>query len=86
VIDPPTASRSKKMLHRLDIQRDYITLINSSLNFLNPGGKILFSTNFQKFKFDYSAINSEYIEDITKQTFPPDFKDKKIHKVYIISK
>jgi 23S rRNA (cytosine1962-C5)-methyltransferase len=85
VIDPPTVSRSKKMLYKFDIQRDYIFLINTSLDYLNPGGKILFSTNFRKFKLDSTKIPA-HVEDITPRTFPPDFKDPKIHKVFLIYK
>ena len=56
VIDPPTVSRSKKMLRKFDIQRDHPLLINSSLDLLNPGGTILFSNNFRKFKLNHQAI------------------------------
>lgn len=86
VIDPPTMSRSKKMTNKFDIQRDYPYLINTASEFLNPGGKILFSTNFRKFKFNPDLINLKDIEDITEATIPPDFHDSLIHKVYIINK
>lgn len=86
VIDPPTMSRSKKMLTKFDIQRDYVYLINASSEYLNPGGKILFSTNFRKFKFNPDLIYLKQIEDITKYTIPPDFHDPLIHKAYLISK
>ncbi len=86
VIDPPTVSRSKKMLNKFDIQRDYPYLINKSSEYLNEGGKILFSTNYRKFKFNPELIKLKKVDDITNETLPPDFMDPLIHKVYIISK
>lgn len=85
VIDPPTVSRSKKMLNKFDIQRDYPFLINTSARYLNDGGKILFSTNFRKFKFNSELIHLKKIIDITESTIPPDFKDPYIHRVYLLS-
>lgn len=85
VIDPPTMSRSKKMERKFDIQRDHSELINMSLPYLERGGKILFSTNFRKFRLDVDNIDADNIKDITEDTIPEDFKDKKIHKAWIIS-
>jgi 23S rRNA G2069 N7-methylase RlmK/C1962 C5-methylase RlmI len=84
VIDPPTVSRSKKMLQKFDIQRDYPYLINNCLNLLNRGGQILFSTNFRKFKMDNSLLISKDIKDISLETIPEDFNDSFVHKVYLI--
>lgn len=84
VIDPPTASRSKKMLRKFDIQRDHPYLIDASMEFLNRDGKIYFSTNFQKFKLDTRIQNKYKVSDITEFSFSPDFKNKKIHKVYLL--
>ena len=86
VIDPPTVSRSKKMLNKFDIQRDYPYLINKSSEYLNEDGQILFSTNYRKFKFNPEYINLKNIRDITESTIPPDFKDPMIHRVYLLSR
>ncbi|HMZ59652.1 MAG TPA: SAM-dependent methyltransferase, partial [Leptospiraceae bacterium] len=85
VIDPPTMSRSKKMERKFDIQRDHSELINLSLPYLEKGGKILFSTNFRKFRLESENIDADNIRDITEDTIPEDFKDKRIHKAWIIS-
>jgi 23S rRNA G2069 N7-methylase RlmK/C1962 C5-methylase RlmI len=84
VIDPPTMSRSKKMLRKFDIQRDYADLINSCLPLLERDGFILFSTNFQKFKLERQLLDCGEIEEITKDTIPPDFKNPRIHRVFLI--
>jgi 23S rRNA (cytosine1962-C5)-methyltransferase len=86
VIDPPTMSRSKKMLSKFDIQKDYSYLINTSAEFLSPGGMILFSTNYRKFKFENEIISLKNVKDISSDTIPPDFKDPLIHKVYLLKK
>jgi 23S rRNA G2069 N7-methylase RlmK/C1962 C5-methylase RlmI len=86
VIDPPTMSRSKKMLSKFDIQRDYPYLINTSSQYLAENGMILFSTNFRKFKFEHDKILLKKVEDISADSIPFDFKDPLIHKVYLIKK
>ncbi|MDX1960601.1 MAG: class I SAM-dependent methyltransferase [Leptospiraceae bacterium] len=85
VIDPPTVSRSKKMLNKFDIQRDYPVLINESLRYLEKDGFILFSTNFQKFKLERQTLDCGSIEEITPETIPMDFQNKRIHRVFIIT-
>ena len=84
VIDPPTFSRSKKMPIPFDVQKDHPFLINHCLDHLNQDGIILFSNNFQKFKLNAGALDTNNIQDITKETIPEDFKNDKIHKCYII--
>lgn len=86
VIDPPTFSRSKKMPAPFDVQKDHPFLINKCLEHLNQDGIILFSNNFQKFKFNGDAIQSKNIKDITKETIPEDFRNQKIHNCYLIKK
>jgi 23S rRNA (cytosine1962-C5)-methyltransferase len=86
VIDPPTMSRSKKMLNKFDIQNDYSYLINTSAEFLSPGGMILFSTNYRKFKFEADLITIKNVKDISSDTIPLDFKDPLIHKVFLLKK
>jgi 23S rRNA (cytosine1962-C5)-methyltransferase len=76
VMDPPTFSNSKKMKDILDIQRDHAELINEALRILRPGGVLYFSTNARKFELNASAIETNLIKDITRQTTPFDFEGK----------
>jgi 23S rRNA (cytosine1962-C5)-methyltransferase len=85
IMDPPTFSNSKRMREVLDIQRDHITLINNALDMLSPNGVLYFSTNFRRFKLDVEALGHAKIKDITAQTIPDDFRDKKIHYCYKIT-
>jgi 23S rRNA (cytosine1962-C5)-methyltransferase len=82
VVDPPTFSNSKRMDGTLDIQRDHVWLLNRVLDRTNPGGTVYFSTNFRKFKLDGPAIRAGAIRDISRQTVPEDFRNKKIHHCF----
>lgn len=83
IIDPPTLSRSKKMERSFNVQLDYVTLINKSLQLLSEQGTILFSTNSRTFKFDKTLFENCSVKEI--KTIPLDFRNEKIHKCWIIS-
>ena len=51
-IDPPTHSRSKRMEREFDVQRDHAWLLATASRLLAPGGTLVFSNNFQKFRLD----------------------------------
>jgi len=79
-LDPPTFSNSRGMKRTLDIQRDHVELIWKTVRLLAPGGTLLFSTNFRKFKMDMEKLPELNVEDISGQTIPPDFeRNRKIH-------
>jgi 23S rRNA (guanine2445-N2)-methyltransferase / 23S rRNA (guanine2069-N7)-methyltransferase len=84
-LDPPTFSNSKRMDREFDVQRDHVDLIHATLKRLAPGGLLLFSTNFRKFKLDREALGELEIRDITKGTVPFDFaRDPKVHACFEI--
>ena len=86
ILDPPTFSNSKRMRFVLDVQADHSYMINSCIKRLNRGGMIYFSTNFRRFKLDTESIWSQDIRDITAQTIPQDFRNKRIHYCWAIGK
>jgi 23S rRNA (cytosine1962-C5)-methyltransferase len=86
VLDPPTFSNSKRMLDVLDVQRDHVTLINQCLRLLSPSGRLYFSTNFRRFHLDAPHIATHNIKNISAQTIPNDFRDKKIHQCFLIQR
>ncbi len=84
-LDPPTFSNSKRMQQEFDVQRDHVALIRRTLTRLAPGGLLLFSTNFRKFKLDAEALVDISVTDITPQTIPQDFeRDGRVHHCYEI--
>lgn len=86
VLDPPSFSNSKKMLGILDVQQDHPKLIRQAMDLLNPQGKLFFSNNLRSFSLDENLSSAMNILDITTKTIPEDFRDKKIHHCYLITK
>jgi 23S rRNA (cytosine1962-C5)-methyltransferase len=85
VIDPPSFSKSKKMLGVFDVQEDHLELIRAAMRHLNPGGTILFSTNLRSFKLDTEGLGAGVsVRDLTAQTIPEDFRNDRIHKVFLL--
>ncbi len=79
-MDPPTFSNSKRMSDILDVQRDHVMLIKGAMALLEPGGLLIFSNNYRRFKLDYEQLDAFEIVDTSHRTIDPDFKrNSKIH-------
>jgi 23S rRNA (guanine2445-N2)-methyltransferase / 23S rRNA (guanine2069-N7)-methyltransferase len=86
-LDPPTFSTSKSMEDTLDIQRDHIPLLRRASALLSPGGILVFSTNFRRFRLDVDGLPELAIDDITARTIPEDFaRNPRIHQTYRITR
>ena len=84
-LDPPTFSNSKRMAEEFDVQRDHVALIRQGMQWLAPGGLLLFSNNFRKFRIDSAALADLAVTDVTKSTIPEDFsRDARAHHCYEI--
>ena len=84
-VDPPTFSNSKRMDGVLDVQRDHVGMIRRSLKLLRPAGRLVFSTNYTRFKLDSEALADLAVEDISAATIPKDFeRHARIHRCYIV--
>ena len=86
VVDPPTFSNSKMTDNIWEVERDHVELLNLVVERLTPGGKIYFSTNFRRFKFQASEIQNVSVREISRQTVPPDFRNKRIHRCWTLVK
>ena len=87
VMDPPTFSNSKMMRAVLDVQRDHIGLIEACVMRLARGGTLIFSTNHRRFKLEEDRLpGGIQVKNITGQTIPQDFRNKKIHQCWMIRK
>ena len=84
VVDPPTYSNSKSTQHDWDIQRDHVDLLNKLARHLTNGGVIVFSSNVRKFNFAADQIVGLAAHEITKQTIPEDFRNRRIHRCWLI--
>jgi 23S rRNA (guanine2445-N2)-methyltransferase / 23S rRNA (guanine2069-N7)-methyltransferase len=84
-VDPPTFSNSKRMEGVLDVQRDHVGMIRRSLKLLRPSGRLVFSTNYTRFKLDGEALEDLRVEDISARTIPKDFeRNARIHRCFDI--
>jgi 23S rRNA (guanine2445-N2)-methyltransferase / 23S rRNA (guanine2069-N7)-methyltransferase len=86
VVDPPTFSNSKRLDDDWDVQHDHAELIQLTLERLRPGGLMYFSTNARRFKLDESPLVGCVVREISKQTVPEDFRNKRIHRCWRIVK
>jgi 23S rRNA (guanine2445-N2)-methyltransferase / 23S rRNA (guanine2069-N7)-methyltransferase len=85
-LDPPTFSNSKRMAGVLDVQRDHVGMIRRSLKLLRPSGRLVFSTNYTRFKLDAEALADLGVEDISAQTIPKDFeRHARIHRCFSVT-
>ena len=82
VVDPPTYSNSKSRTEDWNTQRDYIELLNLLRTHLAPKAVVFFSTNFRRFQFDPSQLKDYQALEISKQTVPPDFRNRRIHRCW----
>ncbi len=86
VVDPPTFSNSKSTSVDWDVQRDHVELLNLVLDRMTLGGRVYFSTNFRRFKLRDNEIQGATIREISRQTVPPDFRNKRIHRCWVLTK
>ena len=84
VMDPPSFSNSKKMLDILDIQRDHLRLIDGAMALLASDGLLFFSNNLRSFALDEAVAQKYAVKEISKQSVPEDFRNKKIHQCWEI--
>ena len=85
VMDPPSFSNSKKMLEILDVQRDQQRLIDGAMRLLSADGTLFFSNNLRSFELDAAMSERYAVKDISKQSVPEDFRNKRIHQCWRIS-
>lgn len=84
-LDPPTFSNSKRMQNVLDVQRDHVDLVTTAMAHLRPGGVLIFSNNYRRFKLDPQLAERYQVEDITAATIDTDFKrNPRIHVCFEI--
>jgi 23S rRNA (guanine2445-N2)-methyltransferase / 23S rRNA (guanine2069-N7)-methyltransferase len=84
-VDPPTHSRSKRMTGDFDVQRDHVQLLNWVAALLAPGGTIVFSNNYTRFRLDRDGLAAFEIDDVTRNTMPRDFeRNPRIHVCYVL--
>ncbi len=85
VIDPPTFSNSKKTDEVWEVQKQHVKLLTEASKRMSPDGVIYFSTNYRTFKLDTENLPPfKNIRNISNQTVPEDFRNKRIHQCWRI--
>ncbi|WP_165854869.1 bifunctional 23S rRNA (guanine(2069)-N(7))-methyltransferase RlmK/23S rRNA (guanine(2445)-N(2))-methyltransferase RlmL [Marinobacter sp. JSM 1782161] len=84
-MDPPTFSNSARMEGVLDVQRDHGLLIRQAMARLAPGGVLVFSNNFRRFRLE-AELEAEFdVRDVTARTIDKDFaRNPRIHRCWEI--
>ena len=86
LLDPPTFSNSRNSRSVFDVQRDHLHLIQLAFSRLTEAGTLIFSNNFRNFKLDEQILAAYHVEEISKETLPPDFHRRpNIHRCWMIS-
>ncbi|MGP1594016.1 MAG: class I SAM-dependent methyltransferase [Treponema sp.] len=98
ICDPPTFSNSKRTVQFFDINRDWAPLIQECCRVLENNGVLYFSTNSRTLTFSQEELGEPVnthqfhydtriytIKDITEQSIPEDFRNKKIHRLWEIT-
>ncbi|HEX2572034.1 MAG TPA: bifunctional 23S rRNA (guanine(2069)-N(7))-methyltransferase RlmK/23S rRNA (guanine(2445)-N(2))-methyltransferase RlmL [Polyangia bacterium] len=79
-VAPPTFSNSKRMEGTFDVQRDHEALLRAAAALLEPGGVLVFSNHYRRFRMAEEVLREMVVEEITRQTIPQDFaRDPRIH-------
>ena len=87
VVDPPSYSTTRSSASHFDIAKDHPQLLNAVFERMKPGSRIFFSTNHQNFDMKTGKLTVTDIEEITHQTIPEDYRNKrkKIHRCWEIN-
>ncbi len=81
IADPPTFSNSKGAERDFDVNQNWPELVKACIALLKPGGRLYFSTNSRKLHWSEDVVPGLW-EDISAETIPPDFRNKKIHRCW----
>jgi len=81
--DPPTFSNSARA-EDFDTQRDHVRLLRAAMARLAPGGLLLFSNNFRRFRMEEAALGEfARVEDISARTIDADYeRNPRIHRAW----
>lgn len=83
-LDPPTFSNSKKMDEIFEVEKDQDFLVETCMQMLTSGGVLYFSNNKRKFKISENILAKYLVKDLSEESIPQDFHDKKIHVCFEI--
>ena len=82
VLDPPTFSNSKGEQSPFDVRRHHPHLFERLHRVMPQGGILYFSNNARRFTLHQDLMRKWLIEEITAQTTPLDFSQRRAHRCW----
>ncbi len=91
LLDPPTFSNSNSVEDDWNVQRDHVSAIDACLKILAPGGLLIFSNNYRRFKLAPELIDDDSrgirVEERNSWSIDRDFqRNPRIHQCWFIHK
>ena len=101
LLDPPTFSNSSDQDRDWNVQRDHVEAIDACLSVMAPGGLLIFSNNYRRFKLDPGLLDPDLfdphllknanqgvsVEDRSRWSIDRDFhRNQRIHQCWFIYK
>ncbi len=87
VLDPPSRSTLGGFRGgNFDILRDHSPLLDVTSELLAPGGQLVFSTNHQRFELRWRAASELHVEEVTRRTVPEDYRNRRVHRCWLIQR
>lgn len=91
LLDPPTFSNSNAVEDDWNVQRDHVSAIDACLKVLAPGGTLIFSNNYRRFKLDPVLTEDDSrgirVEERNSWSIDRDFqRNPRIHQCWFIHK
>jgi len=84
MVDPPSFSTVRAGGEGFDVLRDHPRLLLRVFRIMAPGGIVFFSTNHQRFVPKFEDLPVDRIEELTPDTIPEDYRNKKVHRCWKI--
>ncbi len=84
VVDPPSFSSSYGS-RDFDVLRDHPALLTAVARRVARGGRVLFSTNHQRFEPRLAGLPFRDVEEITATTVPRDYRNRSVHRAFLLS-
>ncbi|HET6603411.1 MAG TPA: bifunctional 23S rRNA (guanine(2069)-N(7))-methyltransferase RlmK/23S rRNA (guanine(2445)-N(2))-methyltransferase RlmL [Xanthomonadaceae bacterium] len=83
--DPPTYSSSARTRADFDVQAQHARLLRAAMARIAPGGLLLFSNNYRRFRLDPELADEFQLLETTAGSIPPDFvRSPRIHRLWEI--
>jgi 23S rRNA (guanine2445-N2)-methyltransferase / 23S rRNA (guanine2069-N7)-methyltransferase len=83
IVEPPSFD-GKRREGIWNVQDGHVDLLNHLLQCVTPAGKIYFLTRFRRLTLHADQIVGGSAREITRQTVPPDFRNNKVHRAWVL--